>query len=295
MIDEVIKVFKQLDNKDIRILTGIEIGMKNSEWVPVENVMKYTRMTYDNLSFKLKKLGKLNLLSFTNIPYEGYQIYFEGYDALALHTFVQRKTISAIGNEIGVGKESVVLEAIKESELGIGDPEGVVIKFHREGRTSFTQVKRNRGHIGDREHMSWIYAARLAAKREADVISKLYPEVSVPRLIDHNRHALVMDIAQGSLLYKTKLEDPLWFLDEILRQLELAYAKGFIHADMSEYNIFVHEGGVQIIDWPQYVEPSHPHADELLERDISNILSFFKRKYDLEAELASSVAYVRGQ
>ena len=295
MIDEVIKVFKQLDNKDIRILTGIEIGMKNSEWVPVENVMKYTRMTYDNLSFRLKKLAKLKLLSFTNVPYEGYQIYFEGYDALALHTFVQRKTISAIGNEIGVGKESVVLEAIKESELGIGDPEGVVIKFHREGRTSFTQVKRNRGHIGDREHMSWIYAARLAAKREADVISKLYPEVSVPRLIDHNRHALVMDIAQGSLLYKTKLEDPLWFLDEILRQLELAYAKGFIHADMSEYNIFVHEGGVQIIDWPQYVEPSHPHADELLERDISNILSFFKRKYDLEAELASSVAYVRGQ
>ncbi|AGB49046.1 RIO-like serine/threonine protein kinase fused to N-terminal HTH domain protein [Methanomethylovorans hollandica DSM 15978] len=295
MIDEVIKVFKQLDNKDIRILTGIEIGMKDSEWVPVENVMKYTRMTYDNLSFKLKKLAKLNLLSFTNIPYEGYQIYFEGYDALALHTFVQRKTISAIGNEIGVGKESVVLEAIKESELGIGDPEGVVIKFHREGRTSFTQVKRNRGHIGDREHMSWIYAARLAAKREADVMNKLYPEVSVPRLVDHNRHALVMDIAQGSLLYKTKLADPQWFLDEILRQLKLAYAKGFIHADMSEYNTFVHEGGVQIIDWPQYVEPSHPHADELLERDISNILSFFKRKYDLEAELESSVAYVKSQ
>lgn len=295
MIDEVIKVFKQLDNKDIRILTGIEIGMKNSEWVPVEDVMKYTRMTYDHISFKLKKLAKLKLLSFTNVPYEGYQIYFEGYDALALHTFVQRKTISAVGNEIGVGKESVVLEAIKEPELGIGDPEGVVIKFHREGRTSFTQVKRNRGHIGDREHVSWIYAARLAAKREADVISKLYPEVSVPKLIDHNRHALVMDIAKGSLLYKTRLEEPQRFMDEIFRQLKMTYSKGIIHADMSEYNIFVHEEGVQIIDWPQYVEPSHPHADELLERDISNILAYFKRKYELEAELEGTVAYVKGQ
>ena len=295
MIDEVIKVFKQLDNKDIRILTGIEIGMKNSEWVPVEDVMKYTRMTYDHLSFRFEKLAKLKLLSFTNIPYEGYQIYFEGYDALVLHTFVQRKTISAVGNEIGVGKESVVLEAIREPELGIGDPEGVVIKFHREGRTSFTQVKRNRGHIGDREHVSWIYAARLAAKREADVISKLYPEVSVPKLIDHNRHALVMDIAKGSLLYKTRLEDPQWFMDEIFRQLKITYAKGIIHADMSEYNIFVHEGGVQIIDWPQYVELSHPHADELLERDISNLLSYFKRKYELEAELESTVAYVKSQ
>lgn len=295
MIDEVIKVFKQLDNKDIRILTGIEIGMKNSEWVPVEDVMKYTRMTYDHISFKLKKLAKLKLLSFTNVPYEGYQIYFEGYDALALHTFVQRKTISAVGNEIGVGKESVVLEAIKEPELGIGDPEGVVIKFHREGRTSFTQVKRNRGHIGDREHVSWIYAARLAAKREADVISKLYPEISVPKLIDHNRHALVMDIAKGSLLYRTRLEEPQLFMDEIFRQLKMTYSKGIIHADMSEYNIFVHEEGVQIIDWPQYVEPSHPHADELLERDISNILAYFKRKYELEAELEGTVAYVKGQ
>lgn len=295
MIDEVIKVFKQLDNKDIRILTGIEIGMKNSEWVPVEDVMKYTRMTYDHISFRLKKLAKLKLLSFTSIPYEGYKIYFEGYDALALHTFVQRKTISAVGNEIGVGKESVVLEAIKEPELGIGDPEGVVIKFHREGRTSFTQVKRNRGHIGDREHVSWIYAARLAAKREADVISKLYPEVSVPKLIDHNRHALVMDIAKGSLLYRTRLEEPQLFMDEIFRQLKMTYSKGIIHADMSEYNIFVHEEGVQIIDWPQYVEPSHPHADELLERDISNILAYFKRKYELEAELEGTVAYVKGQ
>jgi len=295
MIDEVIKVFKQLDNKDIRILTGIEIGMKNSEWVPVEDVMKYTRMTYDHISFRLKKLAKLKLLSFTSIPYEGYQIYFEGYDALALHTFVQRKTISAVGNEIGVGKESVVLEAIKEPELGIGDPEGVVIKFHREGRTSFTQVKRNRGHIGDREHVSWIYAARLAAKREADIIGKLYPEVSVPKLIDHNRHALVMDIAKGSLLYRTRLEEPQLFMDEIFRQLKMTYSKGIIHADMSEYNIFVHEEGVQIIDWPQYVEPSHPHADELLERDISNILAYFKRKYELEAELEGTVAYVKGQ
>ncbi len=295
MIDEVIKVFKQLDNKDIRILTSIEIGMKDSQWVPVEDIMKYTRMTYDHLSFRLKKLARLKLLSFTNIPYEGYQIYFEGYDTLALHTFVQRKTISAIGNEIGVGKESVVLEAIKEPELGIGDPEGVVIKFHREGRTSFTQVKRNRGHIGNREHMSWIYASRLAAKREADAIGKLYPEVSVPKLIDHNRHALVMDIAKGSLLYKTKLESPQWFMDEIFRQLKLAYAKGIIHADMSEYNIFVNEKGVQIIDWPQYVGLSHPHADELLGRDISNLLSYFKRKYDQEAELERIMTYVKGQ
>lgn len=293
MIDDVIKIFKKLESKDIRILTSIELGMKTFQWVPVEEIMKYTRMDYDRLNYRLVKLAKQKLVKFTTTPYEGYQIYFEGYDALALHTFVQRQTISAIGNEIGVGKESVVLEAIKESVLGFDDTQPVVIKFHREGRTSFTQVKRTRNHIGDREHVSWIYAARLAAKREAEIIKKLYPDVSVPKLIDYNRHAIVMEIAQGSLLYKTKVEDPQWFLNEILKQIHYAYIKEIIHGDLSEYNIFVSENGIQIIDWPQYIEPSHPHADELLERDISNILSFFKRKYNLKMQLIEALELVK--
>lgn len=294
MIDDVIKIFKDLESKDMRILTGIELGMKTSQWVPVEEIMKYTRMDYDHLNYRFVKLGKKKLVKFITHPYEGYQIYFEGYDTLALHALVQRRTISAIGNEIGVGKESVVLEAIKESVLGFGDPETVVIKFHREGRTSFSQVKRNRSHIGEREHISWIYASRLAAKREADIIKILYPNVSVPKLIDYNRHALVMEVAKGSLLYKTKLEDPHWFLDEILQQLKNAYSKHVIHGDMSEYNIFVFENGVQIIDWPQYVEPLQPHADELLVRDISNILTFFKRKYNLDVKLSDMLEFVKG-
>ena len=42
MIDEVLKVFGKLDAKDFRILTGIEIGMKHFEWVPIEELNKYT-------------------------------------------------------------------------------------------------------------------------------------------------------------------------------------------------------------------------------------------------------------
>jgi RIO kinase 2 len=41
---------------------------------------------------------------------------------------------------------------------------------------------------------------------------------------------------------------------------------------------------VQIIDWPQYVTPSHPHAEELLMRDISNITAHFKKKYNLKRD-----------
>ncbi|WP_340817730.1 RIO1 family regulatory kinase/ATPase [Methanolobus sp. WCC4] len=293
MIDDVVKLFKKLGTKDLRILTGIEIGMKDFEWVPIEELMKYTRLPYSTLEYKLGLLIKNNMVVGVKNPYEGYQIYFDGYDALALNAFVKRGTISGIGDEIGVGKESVVHEAVKEPELGLGEPQGVILKFHREGRTSFKSVKRTRSHLNDREHFSWIYAARLAAKREAEIIKELYPDISVPKLIDNNRHALVMDVAKGTLLYKTKLEAPQWFLDEIIRQIGLVYGKGYIHSDLSEYNIFVNEDGVQFIDWPQYVETSHPHADELLERDVSNVLKHFKRKYRIDMDVADVVSGIK--
>ena len=293
MIDEVLKVFGKLDAKDFRILTGIEIGMKHFEWVPIEELNKYTKLPFDKLEYRLKKLVREKLVVRTTQPYEGFQIYFEGYDALALNAFVKRKSISAIGNEIGVGKESVIYEAIRQPELAIGGPLPVIIKFHREGRTSFKQIKRVREHLGEREHFSWIYAARLAAQREYEIMSKLYPQVSVPKPLDQNRHAIVMELAKGSLLSKTKLVDPEWYLDEILKQVKITYSRGVIHADLSEYNIFVSEEGVQLIDWSQYVILEHPHADEILERDVSNILTHFSRKYNIKRELEKVLEEVK--
>ncbi|WP_292388225.1 serine/threonine-protein kinase RIO2 [Methanosarcina sp. UBA5] len=295
MIDEALRVFKDLDSKDFRILTGIENGMKHFEWVPMEELNKYTRMPFEKLEYRLKKLVKDKLVVRNTQLYEGFQIYFEGYDALALNAFVKRKSISAIGDEIGVGKESVIYEAILPPELAIGEPVPVVIKFHREGRTSFKQIKRVREHLGEREHFSWIYAARLAAQREYNIMTTLYPEVSIPKPFDHNRHAIVMELAKGSLLAKTKLIDPEWYLDEILKQVKITYSLGVIHADLSEYNIFASEDGVQLIDWPQYVTPEHPHADEILERDVSNVLTHFFRKYGIKRELDETIREIKSQ
>lgn len=285
MIEEVLKVFKTLDAKDFRILTGIETGMKHFEWVPVEELGKYTKMPFDKLEYRLRKLVRDKLVVRTTQPYDGFQIYFEGYDALALNAFVKRKSISAIGDEVGVGKESVIFEAIRQPELAIGGPIPVIIKFHREGRTSFKQIKRVRDHLGEREHFSWIYAARLAAQREYGIMTTLYPKVSIPKPFDQNRHAIVMELAKGSLLSKTKLLNAEWYLDEILKQVKITYSLGIVHADLSEYNIFVSEEGVQLIDWPQYITLDHPHADEILERDVSNVLVHFYRKYDIKMEL----------
>jgi len=60
--------------------------------------------------------------------------------------------------------------------------------------------------------------------------------------------------------------------------MQTAYHEGFVHADMSEYNVFVSSEGVTVFDWPQAVPTDHENARELLERDVTNVVGYFRRK-----------------
>ncbi|KAF5416393.1 MAG: RIO-type serine/threonine-protein kinase Rio2 [Candidatus Methanogaster sp.] len=280
-------IFKKLEKNDFRTLIGIEIGMRQHRWVPAEMLPSFSKLFTEEVRYRINRLLGFNLVKKSMVPYDGYRIHFDGYDALAVGALTLRG-LSAIGDTIGVGKESVVYE-------GMYGGEPVILKFHRAGYTSFKQVARQRD-TGDRNH--WIFIARRAAKREyeaLDILAELSGDgaVSVPRAVDHNRHLIAMSIAPGSELSKTKINDPDWFLDRILEQIKKTYAAGFIHSDLSEYNVFVSPDGVTLIDWPGYVTATHPQAEFLLERDIKNILAFFNRKYGVTRDCEEVVEYVR--
>ncbi|KAK2465319.1 hypothetical protein APHAL10511_002673 [Amanita phalloides] len=51
-----------------------------------------------------------------------------------------------------------------------------------------------------------------------------------------------------------------------------------VHADLSEYNILVHDGHLYIIDVSQSVEHDHPSAYDFLRNDIQNVEDFFSRR-----------------
>jgi RIO kinase 2 len=280
MLESISDAFLHTTNKEFRVLLAIENKMKFYEWVPVEEIASFTNYNIKEVEYILSALARNKLIHRNIQAYEGYRIYFEAYDLLALNAFVKRGSINAIGDAIGVGKESVVYEATG----GIIDRH-VVIKFHREGKISFKQVKIKREHIEKRKHLSWLYAARLAAKREYEALKNLYPEVSVPEPIDYNRHAIVMSVVKGQQLAHTRIDEPDWYLNEILSQIKKAYRLGIIHGDLSEFNIFVHPEGCEIIDLPQYITPAHANAIELLHRDVYNVLSFFNRKYRIKRDI----------
>ncbi|VVB94812.1 RIO-type serine/threonine-protein kinase Rio2 [uncultured archaeon] len=280
MLESIPDIFLKISNREFRVLLAIENKMKFYEWVPLEEIANFTNYDLNETGYILSGLLKNKLVHRNVSTYEGYRIYFEAYDLLALNAFVKRGTVNALGDVIGVGKESVVYEATG----GIIDRH-VAIKFQREGKMSFKQVSLKREHLGERKHLSWLYASRLSAKREHDALTKLYPQVSVPEPIDYNRHAIVMSVVKGQALAYTRVDEPQWYLDEILNQVKKAYRLGIIHGDLSEFNVFINPEGCEIIDWPQYATPAHPNAGELFYRDIDNILAFFRRKYRIKRDI----------
>jgi RIO kinase 2 len=273
MVQNVATEMADLEDEDFYLLSGLEQGMRFSEWVSSEKLPDFADMPAEEVDYRVDRCERRGLLKRKTIQYEGYRLTFEGYDALALHTFAERETLEGMGAPLGVGKESDVYEVRSYKPLAL--------KFHREGYTEFREVNRGREYTADKEHVSWMYTARKAAEQEYEALESLYPTVSVPQPVDHNRHAIVMERIDGVELARSKLEDEqvIPVLDLIIEEMSTAYAEGYVHADMSEYNIFINSSGVTVFDWPQAVPTDHENSRALLKRDVENTVGYFQRKY----------------
>ena len=286
-----VQTFKTLEKEDLRILQIIEAAMEKHEFVPKELVIKFSKLSEEKVDFRLDKLHKLRLIRQTKEPYLGFTLNYAGYDCLAINAFVKAGVVEAFGKPLGVGKEADVYDALTPNN------ERIAIKFHRLGRISFRQTIRKRGYTA--KHASWLLQSRKAAEKEFEALKLVFPKgVAVPKPISQNRHAIAMSAIEGAELAEWReIPKPEKVLREILRNIRKAYLKaGVVHADLSEYNIILKlDMHILIIDWPQYVTREHPNAQQLLKRDIENIINFFKRKRLLEVEISEALAYVTGK
>ena len=287
---QAVKVFRNLEIEDFRVLQVIEAAMSEREFVPKELIAKFAKFSLDETDFRLGRLSKFRLIRRMGRPYVGYTLNYAGYDCLAMNALVKADVLEAFGKSLGVGKEADVYDALSPKE------ERMAVKFHRLGRISFRQTMRKRGYTT--EHTGWLFQSRFAAEKEFKALNLLFPHgVAVPKPISQNRHVLVMGMIEGAELAEYKeIPEPRKVLKEILQNIRKTYLKAdVIHADLSEYNVILQPNmHILIIDWPQYVTKKHPNAHQLLTRDVKNILQFFKRKHMLEIKLEEILAYVTG-
>ncbi|MGB9740131.1 serine/threonine protein kinase [Candidatus Bathyarchaeota archaeon] len=287
-----VQVFRTLENKDFRVLYVIEAAMARHEYVPKELITKYTKFSAEETSFRLSRLHKMRLIRQMRGPYVGYTLNYAGYDCLAINALVKAGVLESFGKPFGVGKEADVYDALNSRG------ERIAVKFHRLGRISFRQTRRKRNYAAAKECASWLFQSRLAAEKEFQALNILFPKkVAVPKPISQNRHTVVMGMIEGAELAEWReIPNSRKVLKEILLNIRRAYLKaGVIHADLSEYNVILKpDMHILIIDWPQYVETSHPNAKQLLTRDVKNILDYFERKHSLSVKLEDALSYVCG-
>jgi RIO kinase 2 len=272
-----VNCMRYLTKDDYRVLTAVEMGMRNHEMVPVSLITSIAKLRHGGSYKILSTLLRHKLVAHTNTDYNGYRLSYMGYDILALRSLLSRGTIASVGPQIGVGKESDIFEAQTE------DGEEVVIKIHRLGRTSFRAVRRNRDYMQGKSKASWLFMSRLAALKEYSFMKALYAHgFPTPVPIDQSRHIVVMSRVSGSPMCQIKTGN-MYGAEKIfeicMNLLKRLAEHGLIHCDFNEFNLMLDElGNVTLIDFPQMVSTSHCNGEELFARDVNGLVKFFGMK-----------------
>jgi RIO kinase 1 len=108
-------------------------------------------------------------------------------------------------------------------------------------------------------------------------------KVRVPKPIAVERNVVIMEFIGNNGVSAPSLkeqppENPEKTYKLLLTYLKRLYQKAeIVHGDLSEYNLMIWKGKLVVFDMSQSVPTSHPLAQFLLNRDITNLNRFFSR------------------
>ncbi|XP_054932761.1 uncharacterized protein RIOK2 isoform X3 [Dermacentor andersoni] len=276
-------LLRYMSSDDFRVLTAVEMGMKNHELVPGALVATIANLKHGGCHKHLRELCKQKLLSYERGKrYDGYRLTNTGYDYLALKTLCSQGLVNSVGNQIGVGKESDIYVAANE------EGRDLVLKISRLGRVCFRKLKEKRDYHKHRNKASWLYLSRLAAVKEFAFMKALHDRgFPVPEPVGFNRHCILMELINGHpLCHVHDLEDPAQLYDQLMDLLVKLGNCGLIHGDFNEFNLMLNaEDKPTLIDFPQMMSTSHHNAEWYFDRDVNCVREFFKKRFGYESEL----------
>ncbi|XP_036888124.1 serine/threonine-protein kinase RIO2 [Sturnira hondurensis] len=282
---------RYLSRDDFRVLTAVEMGMKNHEIVPCSLIASIASLKHGGCNKVLRELVKHKLIAWERTKtVQGYRLTNAGYDYLALKTLSSRQVVESVGNQMGVGKESDIYIVANGEGLQFA------LKLHRLGRTSFRNLKNKRDYHKHRRNMSWLYLSRLSAMKEFAYMKALHERrFPVPKPVDYNRHAVIMELIKGCPLCQIHhVEDPASVYDEAMELIVRLANHGLIHGDFNEFNLILDKDDhITMIDFPQMVSTSHPNAEWYFDRDVKCIRDFFMKRFSYESELYPTFSDIR--
>ena len=206
---------------------------------------------------------------------------FDRRTLLTIYDMMTAGYIDMVHYPVSTGKEGNVFYATDE------DGDGMALKIFRTSTSTFKRVAkyiegdpRFRGATGNRWRMIYTWVNKefknLARYAEAGI--------PVPEPITFNQNCLLMEYigdetGPAPQLRECVLEDPTETYDEVISFIIDGWQEAhLVHGDLSEYNILMWDGQPVMIDVGQAMTTDNYNAKELLERDISNVNAFFRKR-----------------
>ena len=250
----------------------------------------------DNYEFLLRKLTPRRLEK----DAETYKVMDEVFDRstlMVLYRLMNRGIFDELHGVVSTGKEANVFRA---SDC---DGKSLAIKIYRistsDFRTKwrylavdprFQSIRRTQRHV--------VYAW---AKREyKNLHLAIAAGVQAPKPLAVMQNVLAMEfLGEKGLPYPrmkdSPPENPESVLEKLLSAVRNLYREAkLVHADLSEYNVLVTPEPI-MIDFSMATNVQNPAADEWLQRDVHNLIKYFRKLGANVREADEVLAEIRGE
>ncbi len=208
---------------------------------------------------------------------------FDQSTLLTVYDLIKKGVIEKFQGIVSAGKEADIFSALS--------PEGsyLAVKIYRIATTDFKRKFEYistdpRFHKVRRSRKAVVYA--WVSREFKNLVRAQEAGVSAPQPISFANNVLVMEfIGEGGIPYPRMVDsappEPDTAFRQIIENVKKLYRVGrLVHADLSEYNILVTPDPV-LIDFSMATDISNPVARDLLVRDLSKILNYF-RKFEVD-------------
>lgn len=220
---------------------------------------------------------------------------------LAISDLMNKKIVKSVDYPISQGKEAIVFRATGGENT---EDEFIALKIYRietspffhmqgyiDGDPRFFGVRNNKKDI--------VYAW---TQKEFRNLKICYDAgVPAPEPICFKKNILAMEFlgekgVPDSSLLDVGSDHPERDCELLLEYMKKLYSHNLVHADLSEYNVLMHgeEMIPYLIDCGQGVVKGYPKFDEFLERDVQNVLHYFK-KYGIKKDLQKTIEWIKGE
>lgn len=220
-----------------------------------------------------------------------------------LATFLRKELIVDVVHRIKAGKEATVYACTGHSKTGRAV---IAAKLYREqslrgsrnvgeyqdGRATLDRNGNTAGFLPRRSDRGGTRKPKAAASQiswimhEFKLLQAMHAKGGdVPLPIAHAEQALLMEfIGVGTdaapMLNDVDLDagEAQQLFERVVFNIELLLQLGWVHGDLSGYNILYDQGRVVLIDFPQVVDcKNNPKARELFNRDVQRVAQCFAR------------------